>query len=140
GRAEGNGIYVSGPSRRRSGPKADHAWMVRRITNPHEFRPRTRMPSFMFTPEQAEKITAYLLSTTKEPSARWLEAHPDPAIATNDDLAQQGRKLMDTLGCRACHALAPDEVAGQLGANKDIAPNLSQIAAKTYARRIDHCS
>src|SRR5262245_11249819 len=91
--AKVNGISIIGPSLRRIGAKDDHAWMVRWITNPHEFRPRTRMPNFMFTPEQAEKITAYLLSTTKEPSAQWLEAHPDPAIATNDDLAQQGRKL-----------------------------------------------
>jgi mono/diheme cytochrome c family protein len=136
--AKVNGISIIGPSLRRIGAKDDHAWMVRWITNPHEFRPRTRMPNFMFKPEQAEKITAYLLSVTKEPSAQWLEAHPDPAIARNDDLAQQGRKLMDTLGCRACHALAPDEVAGQLGANKDIAPNLSQIAAKTDGRWIYH--
>jgi mono/diheme cytochrome c family protein len=136
--AKVNGISIIGPSLRRIGAKDDHAWMVRWITNPHEFRPRTRMPNFMFTPEQAEKITAYLLSATKEPSAQWLEAHPDPAIVANDDLAQQGRKLMDTVGCRACHALAPDEVAGQLGANKDIAPNLSQIAAKTDGRWIYH--
>src|SRR5207247_7736183 len=40
--------------------------------------------------------------------------------------------------CRACHALAPDEVAGQLGANKDIAPNLSAVAEKTDATWIYH--
>jgi mono/diheme cytochrome c family protein len=45
---------------------------------------------------------------------------------------------MDEIGCRACHALAPDEVAGQLGANKDIAPNLSKIAEKVDARWIFH--
>ena len=45
---------------------------------------------------------------------------------------------MDSIGCRACHALAPDEVAGQLGANKDIAPNLSQVAAKTDGRWLYH--
>jgi mono/diheme cytochrome c family protein len=136
--AKVNGVSIIGPSLRRIGAKADHAWMVGWITNPHQYRPRTRMPNFMFTPEQAEKITAYLLSDTAEPSAQWLDAHPDPGIVTNADLAQQGRKLMDTLGCRACHALAPDEVAGQLGANKDIAPNLSQIAAKTDGRWIYH--
>jgi mono/diheme cytochrome c family protein len=131
-----DGVTAIGPSLRRIGAKDDHAWMVRWITNPHEFRPRTRMPNFMFSPEQAEKITAYLLATTKAPSAEWLDGHPDPGIASTPELATQGRKLMDTLGCRACHALALDEVAGQLGANKDIAPNLSQIAAKTDGRWI----
>jgi mono/diheme cytochrome c family protein len=133
-----NGVTAVGPSLRRIGAKDDHAWMVHWITNPHEVRPRTRMPNFMFSPEQAEKITAYLLSTTKDPSAQWLEANPDPGITTSPELAAKGRQLMDTIGCRACHALAPDEVAGQLGANKDIAPNLSQIAAKTDARWIYH--
>jgi len=136
--AKENGVTAIGPSLRRIGAKADHAWLVNWITNPHEFRPRTRMPNFMFTPEQAEKIAAYLLSTTKQPSTEWLDGHPDPAIATSPELAQQGRKLMDNLGCRGCHALAPDEVAGALGANKDIAPNLSQIAAKTDERWIYH--
>jgi mono/diheme cytochrome c family protein len=136
--AKTNGLSIIGPSLRRIGAKADHAWMVRWITNPHEYRPRTRMPNFMFTPEQAEKITAYLLSDTAEPSTAWLDAHPDPGIVPNPDLTQQGRALMDALGCRACHALAPDEVAGQLGANKDIAPNLSQIAAKTDGRWMYH--
>lgn len=136
--AKVNAVSIIGPSLRRIGAKADHAWMVRWITNPHLYRPRTRMPNFMFTPEQAEKITAYLLSGTAEPSTQWLNAHPDPGIVTNADLAQQGRTLMDTLGCRACHALAPDEVVGQVAANKDIAPNLSQIAAKTDGRWLYH--
>ncbi len=133
-----NGVTAIGPSLRRIGAKDDHGWMVRWITNPHEVRPRTRMPNFMFSPEQAEKVTAYLLSTTKGPSAQWLESNPDPGIVSSADLVTHGRQLMDNLGCRACHALAPDEIAGQLGANKDIAPNLSEIAAKTDGRWIYH--
>ena len=68
-----------GPSLRRIGAKVDHAWLVRWITNPHEFRPRTRMPNFMFTPEQAEKIAAYLLVHQQGSRApQWLDGHPDP--------------------------------------------------------------
>src|SRR5437899_1652177 len=55
------------------------------------------------------------------------------APAVDRGLAERGKELVGSLGCRACHALAPDEVAGQLGANKDIAPNLSGIAEKTDA-------
>ena len=82
------------------------------------------------------QIAAYLLSDTSQPSAQWLGAHPAPAIAAGD--ATRGKELVDAVGCRACHALGPDEVAGQLGANKDIAPNLSRIAEKTGPQWIYH--
>ncbi len=136
-----DGISTIGPSLRRIGAKVDHGWLVRWITNPHEFRPRTRMPNFMFASYEAQKdypvqIAAYLLSTTKDPSAEWLAANGD--VHVDPGLAAKGRELMDQLGCRACHALAPDEVAGHLGAEKDIAPNLSKIAEETDARLIHH--
>jgi mono/diheme cytochrome c family protein len=133
-----HGVPAIGPSLRHIAAKDDPAWMVRWITDPHAIRPRTRMPNFLFTPEQAEKITAYLLSATKEPSVQWLDGHPDPGITPDTALTERGRALMDSLGCRACHALAPDEVASPLGANKDVAPNLSQIAAKTDGRWLYH--
>jgi mono/diheme cytochrome c family protein len=136
------GTSTIGPSLRRIAAKVDHGWLVRWITNPHEFRPRTRMPNFLFGQdghsEYAVQIAAYLLNTTKAPSDEWLAANADVAIAADEAKAKRGRELMDELGCRACHALAPDEVAGQLGANKDIAPNLSSIAEKTDARWIYH--
>jgi mono/diheme cytochrome c family protein len=136
------GVSTIGPSLRRIAAKVDHGWLVRWITNPHEFRPRTRMPNFVFAeeghPEYAVQIAAYLLDTTKAPSDEWLAGHPEVALPADAERAKRGRALMDELGCRACHALAPDEVAGQLGANKDLAPNLSGIAEKTGARWIYH--
>jgi mono/diheme cytochrome c family protein len=134
--AKENGVAVIGPSLRRIGAKVDRAWLVRWITNPHDFRPRTRMPNFMFDEQQAVQIAAYLLADTREPSAEWLDRHPAPSLAGAD--AARGKQLVDSLGCRACHALAPDEVASQLGANKDVAPNLSHIAEKTGAQWIYH--
>src|SRR5438094_539049 len=136
--AKEGGVSVIGPSLRRLGAKVDHAWAVRWITNPHEFRPRTRMPNFMFQEEQAVQIAAFLLSDTRQPSEEWLAAHPAPAGAAGGELAAKGKALVETLGCRACHALAADEVAGQLGANKDIAPNLAKVAEKTDTRWIYH--
>ncbi len=136
--AKEHGVSAIGPSLRRIGAKVDHGWLVRWVTNPHEFRPRTRMPNFMFEPEQAVQIAAFLLSDTKAPSDEWLAVHPAPAVAGGGDLAVKGRQVMDSVGCRACHALAADEVAGQLGANKDIAPNLSKIAEKTSPQWIYH--
>jgi mono/diheme cytochrome c family protein len=132
--AKASGVPIIGPSLRRIGAKLDHAWMVRWITNPHAVRPRTRMPNFMFEEGQAVQIAAYLLSDTQQPSVEWRAGHPAPAV--DAALADKGKELVGSLGCRACHALAPDEIAGQLGANKDIAPNLSGIGEKTDAQWI----
>src|SRR5438128_337737 len=132
------GVTSIAPSLRRIGAKVDHGWLVRWIKNPHEFRPRTRMPNFMFDEEQAVQIAAFLLSDTKQPSEEWLAAHAAPASAAGGELAAKGKALVETLGCRACHAITEDEVAGQLGANKDIAPNLAKVAEKTDARWIYH--
>src|SRR5438477_11156966 len=81
-------------------------------------------------------MAAFLRSDTKQPSEEWRAAHAAPAVDLGQ--ASRGKELVGSLGCRACHALAPDEVAGQLGANKDIAPNLSAVAEKTDATWIYH--
>jgi mono/diheme cytochrome c family protein len=130
-----HGVSSIGPSLRRVGAKVEPGWLVRWVTNPHAFRPRTRMPNFMFSEDQAVQISAYLLSTTRAPSDEWLAAHP-PTDGGGD--VARGKELMGSLGCRGCHALSADEVAGQLGANKDIAPNLANIAEKTGGRWIYH--
>src|SRR5205823_10400651 len=59
--AKEGGVSVIGPSLRRLGAKVDHAWAVRWITNRHDFRPRTRMPNFMFQEVQAVQISGFLL-------------------------------------------------------------------------------
>jgi mono/diheme cytochrome c family protein len=138
-----HGTSTVGPSLRRIGAKAEPGWLVRWITNPHEYRPRTRMPNFLFENYESQKdfpvqIAAYLLSTSKAPSEEWLAGNGPVTVPPDPKLAEKGRALMDSLGCRGCHALEPDEIAGQLGANKDIAPNLSKIAEKTDARWIFH--
>jgi mono/diheme cytochrome c family protein len=125
-----------GPYLRLISAKVDPSWLVRWVTNPHEYRPKTRMPNFLFKPEDAQAVAAYLLDSTKADSAAWLESRPLPAgiDPTNAALVAQGKELVDTLGCRGCHGLAEGESPALLGQNKDIAPNLSRIAEKTGAR------
>jgi mono/diheme cytochrome c family protein len=127
-----------GPSLRRIGAKVDPAWLVRWIQNPHKFRPRTRMPNFMFGEQQATQIAAFLLASTKDSSAAWVAEHAAPDVPRDADTVRRGKALVDTVGCRACHALSPDEVAGQLGENKNIAPILDAVAEKTDARWLYH--
>jgi mono/diheme cytochrome c family protein len=48
----------------------------------------------------------------------------------------KGKELFDSVGCRACHAITPDEVATPLGASKDWGPNLGKVAQKESGRFI----
>ena len=58
---EGYGeVKKIGPYLRRVAAKSDPAWMVEWVTNPHEFRPHTRMPHFFFTEDQGRAVTALL--------------------------------------------------------------------------------
>src|SRR5688572_30584285 len=127
-------VPAIGPSLRRIAAKVDPAWLVRWVRNPHQFRPRTRMPNFMLDEAQAVNVAAYLLASSRDASAEWLGTREDPLPGD----PARGKGIVDGVGCRACHALAPDEVAGQIGANKDVAPNLANVAEKTHARWLYH--
>ncbi|GIW39752.1 MAG: hypothetical protein KatS3mg076_0329 [Candidatus Binatia bacterium] len=129
-----------GPYLRRIGAKVDPDWLVRWVENPHDYRPRTRMPNFEFGRKEAVAIAAYLLDSSKEESRAWLESHPEPSGVDPEDpdLVARGKELVDSLGCRGCHGLAPDESPALLGESKDIAPNLSRIAEKTSGRWLYH--
>jgi mono/diheme cytochrome c family protein/predicted nucleic acid-binding Zn-ribbon protein len=127
-----------GPYLRRLRAKVDPSWLIRWVQNPHDFRPHTRMPNFMFDQEEAVAIASYLWTTTKGESEEWLANRPAPAGVdpTNATLVEQGKELADSLGCRGCHGFAEGEAPGRLGETKDVAPNLSNIAEKTDARWI----
>ena len=130
-----------GPYLRRISAKVNPQWLVSWIQNPQGFRPHTRMPNFLFTREQATAIAAYLWNATQPEAQAWLGTHGDapPAIDPgNPALVASGKELADSLGCRGCHGFAPDESPARLGKTKDIAPNLSNVAAKTDARWIYH--
>ncbi len=129
-----------GPYLRRISAKANADWLVQWVQNPHEYRPRTKMPNFYFDRDEAEAIAGYLLSVSQQESDAWLAEHPAPAgIATNDQgLVARGEELANSLGCRGCHGFAADETPALLGDVKDIAPNLSNVAEKTNPRWLYH--
>lgn len=125
-----------GPSLRRIGAKVDPSWMVRWIENPHNYRPNTRMPNFSFKEDEAVAIAAYLWSVSKEESDKWLATHPQPAGVRLGDKEQvaRGKTLAESIGCRGCHGLADGEASTVLGKNKEVVPNLKNIAAKIDVR------
>ncbi len=121
-----------GPSLRRVAGKVDPSWMVRWIKNPHEFRARTRMPNFMFNDEQATDIAAYIWSSSKTEGDKWLKEHPLPSSYRGADpsLISRGKELVNAIGCKGCHGIAEGEFSTVLGSDKDVAPNLKDIAEK----------
>jgi mono/diheme cytochrome c family protein len=138
-----------GPYLKLASAKLDPSWAVRWITNPHEFRPHTRMPNFMFSRDQAIEIAAYVHQSSESDSEKWLKAHPEPptleADIKNPAMIEEGKGLFDSVGCRACHAIDPDQIGTPVGSAsdfkpnetrtaKDFAPNLSHIAEKTDGR------
>jgi mono/diheme cytochrome c family protein len=126
------------PYLRRISAKVNPEWLVAWIQNPQGYRPHTRMPNFMFTRDQATAIAAYVWNATQPESQAWLAEHGPPSGVDpgNPTLVAHGKELADSLGCRGCHGFAPEESPARLGKTKDIAPNLSNIAAKTNARWI----
>ncbi|MBI2987075.1 MAG: c-type cytochrome [Deltaproteobacteria bacterium] len=127
-----------GPSLRRINAKADASWMVRWIANSHNYRPQTRMPNFSFKEDEATAIAAYLWSASKEEGDKWLEGHPAPAGFREGDkeMAAKGKNLAEAVGCKGCHGLAEGEASTVLGKEKEIIPNLKNIAAKVGPRWI----
>jgi len=129
-----------GPSLRRISAKVDPSWMVRWIQNPHSYLPRTRMPNFSLKEDEAIAIAAFLWSASKEEGEEWLQEHPPPAALREGDknLAARGKSLVESLGCKGCHGFADGEFSTVLGKEKDIVPNLKNIAAKVSPRWTYH--
>lgn len=129
-----------GPYLRRVTAKVDPSWLVRWVTKPHEFRPHTRMPNFLFKEDEGVAITAYLLAASKTEGADWLNAHPEPEGINPRDaaLVEKGKTLVESLGCRGCHGFSADQTATVVGQHKDFAPNLAKIAEKTSPRWLYH--
>jgi len=128
------------PSLRKISAKVDPSWMVRWIQNPHKFRPRTRMPNFDLNPDDATAIAAFLWSVSKEEGDQWTQEHPLPAAFRESDANQVGRgkKLAETIGCKGCHGFAEGEFSTPLGKEKDLVPNLKDIASKAGPQWIYH--
>lgn len=128
------------PSLKRLSAKVDPSWMVRWIQNPHNYRPNTRMPNFSLKEDEAVAIGAFLWSASKEEGEKWLQSHPLPAVFREGEkeLAARGKSLVESIGCRGCHGFADGEASTVVGKEKEIIPNLKNIAAKVSPRWTYH--
>ena len=128
------------PSLRKISAKVDPSWMVRWIENPHKFRPRTRMPNFDLKQEEAVAIAAYLWSASKEDGDKWKQEHSLPSGFREGDASEvaKGKNLVESIGCKGCHGFAEGEFSTALGTDKDLVPNLKDVASKVGPQWVYH--
>ncbi len=101
-------IKFIGPDLNRDGlgslkAKVYARWLPRWIHDPHAFRPGTWMPNPLLNVEQAIDVAAYV----------WQQAKGDQsgvpadieALDVSKEVAAEGRKIVESRGCLACHTL-----------------------------------
>ncbi len=91
--------------------KARPAWLYSYLLNPRAFQPDVPMPQYGFTPEQAAKVTAYMMSEFVD----W-DAPEDTVVHTPDpDFYRKGLALFNKYNCGGCHALSGVQVVENMG-------------------------
>ena len=117
-----------GPELAHINAKASPGWVYRWVKDPRDYNPRTRMPNFKFSDDQAEAVTAYLVDA----SAKSGFAVPRGASAGGN--AGRGKMLFMSVGCLACHTLGENtKVRETRGTSYDIAPELTRVGSKVSA-------
>ncbi|MDE2179602.1 MAG: c-type cytochrome [candidate division NC10 bacterium] len=137
-----------GPDLTRIANKVDPSWLVRWIKKPREYLPKTKMPHFELSDDDALSIAAYLLRASQ----------PMPELqGTFQALAsaERGKEIVSKVGCLGCHripgieaqtppsgapsatspvqALTAQFAPPPLPEDQDFAPDLSNISGKVNA-------
>jgi sulfur oxidation c-type cytochrome SoxX len=100
-----------GPALTHVGAKASREWLYSWIRDPHRFQPKTLMPRFRLTDEEARDLAAYLsyeYGDTPE-GFEAIDAPPSPA------LAEEGRSVFEKRGCYSCHELEGIPALARIG-------------------------
>lgn len=95
------------------GDKVKPQWLYRWLKDPKAYLPRTRMPAFHFTDEEASTLTAFLL-TKKTTNPALLE----PAAGSVDE----GKTIFRERRCVSCHGVG--------GRGGTLAPDLGTVGSK----------
>ena len=107
--------------------KTTPEWIYRWVKNPKDYNPHTRMPNFAFSSEDAEAITAYLVSIGKESDY----STERPRGSFKGGSAAQGKLLFESVGCQACHVAGGyTTIRDERGTSYDVAPELTRVGSK----------
>jgi cytochrome c551/c552 len=110
------GMKKIGPDLKEVRAKIRSEWIPVWLTNPHAWRPTTKMPRFRLDREDVEAISAYI----------WQSALPValPHQPAGDPV--RGKESFETRGCMACHSVGEATAA----AGGWFAANLSRVGEK----------
>lgn len=117
-----------GPSLTNLSKKVTPDWTYQWILNPRGWEHGTRMPNFVFTPEESKAVTAYLWDASKD--AKYIPA----ARFSGGGDAIAGKQAFFDVGCVGCHTV--DEWKGSEIRAKDAAnfgPGLDKVGSKVTA-------
>jgi mono/diheme cytochrome c family protein len=99
------------PDLSRVGSKVKPDWLFSWVKHPQDYQPKTLMPNFRLTDEQATHVTAYLMTLgtkTERPGlARKL---------ADNQVVEAGNRLIGRYGCYGCHDISGMEARPRVGA------------------------
>ncbi|MDH4028980.1 MAG: c-type cytochrome, partial [Nitrospirota bacterium] len=108
--------YIA-PSLSSAGDKVNREWLVQWLQDPRKYLLNTKMPRFSRPVEEIENIADYLISLRTSAGAKGDTAGQPDTASINE-----GRDLVNSLGCTGCHIIN--------GKGSSFAPELSRIGEK----------
>ncbi|HHT9139544.1 MAG TPA: c-type cytochrome [Candidatus Tripitaka californicus] len=113
----GKGGYIS-PELEQITTKVSRKWAYNWLINTHYFDPKTKMPQFDFTKEQAVDVVDHLWeefgADQLKPPEGFQEAEEALKLSTEERMTR-GKKLFSDKGCAGCHPHSGMEREGKIG-------------------------
>lgn len=91
--------------------KASPAWLYSYLLDPRAFQPEIEMPQYGFTPEQAQKVTAYMVSEFVD----WDAPEDTLSHKPERNFYEKGLALYNKYNCGGCHKLTGIEKFENMG-------------------------
>lgn len=107
----------NGPPLLQASSKLNHGWLLKWIENPRHYLPKSKMPTFNLTSDDAKAIASYILSSSDPNYGEKKNIIPKP------ELSSEGEKVYQAKGCASCHSIK--------GVGANVGPDLGRIASKT---------
>ena len=128
-----------GPDLSRIKEKVNKGWLVSWIKRPKDYNPRTKMPFFSLSDQEAADIASYLWA-----ASRRLAPKEEIEGLDSPDKIEKGKELFESVGCLGCHIRTDSDIVGEKAIegvdgspivirNRDFAPALGKIGTKVQA-------
>src|SRR5690606_11763392 len=88
-------VKKAGPNLKEVRMKLVKEWIPVWLRDPHQWRPGTKMPTFRFTDDEVQALSAFL----------WQSAVTGPLAAQAPGDAARGKESFETRGCLGCHSI-----------------------------------